>query len=97
MTQMMARAAENGVVVVGSNASANVQNNSGSHGQSRITKDDGNILQEASFYGDEVLIETLQVKVSNEKSENLEKSQKGLQEDWWRLGRETHERPQATA
>jgi len=84
--QMMARAVENGVVVVASNAPANVQDNSGSHGQSRIIKDDGNILQEASFYGDEVLIETLQVKVKKEKSENLEKTQKGLLEDWWRVG-----------
>ena len=50
--QLMARAVENTVYIVAANAPGNVKDNSGSHGQSRIIQDDGNILKEASFYGE---------------------------------------------
>ena len=78
---MMARAVENGMFVVAANAPANQPDSSGSHGQSRIIKSDGNILQEASFYGDDVLTETLTIE-----PKKLEAPLKGLMADWWREG-----------
>jgi len=81
--QMMARAVENGVYVVAANAPANY-NLTGSHGQSRIIAGDGNILQEASLFGEETLISILkptlgtppwQMKILN-----------GPLGDWWRSG-----------
>ena len=79
--QMMARAVENGMFVVAANAPANQPDSSASHGQSRIIKSDGNILQEASFYGDDVLTETLTIE-----PKKLEAPLKGLMADWWREG-----------
>lgn len=79
--QMMARAVENGMFAVAANTPANLKDNSGSHGQSRIIKDDGNILQEASFFGDEILIEKLSIGEGK-----LEEPLKGIMGDWWRQG-----------
>jgi predicted amidohydrolase len=79
--QMMARAAENGMFVVAANTPANLKDNSGSHGQSRIIKNDGNIMQEASFYGDDILIDVLTVE-----PRKLEAPLKGLMGEWWREG-----------
>jgi predicted amidohydrolase/HEAT repeat protein len=79
--QMMARAVENGMFVVAANSPANATDNSGSHGQSRIIKNDGNILREASFYDDEVLTETLTIE-----PRKLEAPLKGIMADWWREG-----------
>ena len=81
--QMMARAVENSVYVVAANAPANYDL-TGSHGQSRIIAQDGNIQQEASIFGDETLISILklapgtppwQMKILN-----------GPLADWWRSG-----------
>jgi predicted amidohydrolase len=85
--QMMARAVENGMFVVAANAPGNVKDNSGSHGQSRIIKDDGNILQEALIYSDDVLVETLAIEPS--KSEWIEEHLKGPTSAWWKQGLET--------
>lgn len=52
--QIQARAAENAVWVVHSNTPANYDL-TGSHGQSRIIKPDGNIVKEASMFGEEVV------------------------------------------
>jgi predicted amidohydrolase len=79
--QMMARAVENSMFVVAANTPANPKDNSGSHGQSRIIKNDGNILREASFYGEEVLTETLTIE-----PKKLEAPLKGVMADWWREG-----------
>jgi len=84
--QMMARAVENQVFAVAANAPGNVKDNSGSHGQSRIIKDDGNVLREASFYGDDVLVETLSI--SPGRGEWVEKHLKGPTGDWWKHGLE---------
>jgi predicted amidohydrolase len=59
--QIMARAVENGVFVVQANTPSN-PDSTGSHGQSRIVAPDGNVRQEASFFGDDVLIDTLDTK-----------------------------------
>lgn len=81
--QMMARAVENGMWVVASNAPANPQDNTGSHGQSRIIKEDGNILQEASFYGDEAIIETIRISPGM-----LTRPLEGVTGAWWKQGLE---------
>ena len=52
--QIQARAVENTVYVVHANAPAN-DDLSGSHGQSRVIAPDGNIVQEASMFGEEVV------------------------------------------
>jgi predicted amidohydrolase len=79
--QMMARAVENDVFVVAANAPGNVADNSGSHGQSRIIHADGNILKEASIYGEDVLMETLLLKPGK-----LTRPLEGVTGPWWREG-----------
>jgi predicted amidohydrolase len=81
--QMVARAVENTVYVVAANTPGNLNDNSGSHGQSRLIQDDGNILKEASFYGEDVLIESLEIKL---KPDRLAPPLEGLMADWWRQG-----------
>src|SRR5512142_3558477 len=61
--QMMARAVENGVFVVAANSPADARNlAASSHGQSRIIGQDGNILKEASYFGEDVLVDTLSIR-----------------------------------
>jgi len=81
--QMMARAVENGIHAVAANAPGNVADNSGSHGHSRIIKDDGNILKEASIYGEDVLVETLTIRPGK-----LTRPLEGVTGAWWKLGLE---------
>ncbi len=56
--QIQARAVENSVYIVQANAPANADT-TGSHGQSRIIAPDGNLVQEATLFGEEVLTATL--------------------------------------
>src|SRR5581483_2654468 len=56
--QIQARAAENSVFVAHANAPANADA-TGSHGQSRLIDPDGNLIQEASIFREEVLVGTL--------------------------------------
>ena len=79
--QMMARAVENHMFAVAANAPANIKDNSGSHGQSRIIFDDGNIAKEASFYGEDVLVETLSIAPVA-----YDRPLKELLGGWWRQG-----------
>ena len=81
--QVMARAVENTLYIVAANTPGNVKDNTGSHGQSRIIQDDGNVLKEASFYGDEILIESLDIKINPER---LSRPLEGPMADWWRRG-----------
>jgi len=82
--QMMARAVENRVFVVAANTPADEKNlEASSHGQSRIIHDDGNVLKEASYFGEDVLIETLSIKPGR-----LDRPLKGVTGDWWRQGLE---------
>ncbi|HXN21728.1 MAG TPA: carbon-nitrogen hydrolase family protein [Candidatus Dormibacteraeota bacterium] len=81
--QMMARAVENSVFVVNANAPAN-SDLTGSHGQSRIIDIDGNVLREASIFGEDVLIWTLSIKP--ERSAWPTNSLKSPTADWWRSG-----------
>jgi predicted amidohydrolase len=79
--QLMARAVENRIFIVAANAPADPKDFSGSHGQSRIVSDDGNITKEASFFSEEILIDTLPIKLTK-----LERPLKELMGDWWREG-----------
>jgi len=81
--QMMARAVENQVFAVAANAPGNIADNTGSHGQSRIIKEDGNILEEATIYGEDVLISTLQIKPAK-----LTRPLEGVTGAWWKQGLE---------
>jgi len=78
--QLMARAVENGVHIVAANAPAN-RSGGGSHGQSRIVAPDGNIRHEASMFGEETLIATLEIKPGK-----LERPLNEALGDWWRSG-----------
>jgi omega-amidase len=79
--QLMARAVENKVFVVSANAPASPKDLSGSHGQSRIVNEDGNVIREASFFGEDILIDTLSVKPAK-----LQRPLKELMGEWWRQG-----------
>ncbi|MGB9605149.1 MAG: carbon-nitrogen hydrolase family protein [Bryobacteraceae bacterium] len=78
--QLMARAVENQVFIVAANAPAN-PDLTGSHGQSRILSEDGNVHQEAGFFDEEVLIQELSIA-----PRRLERPLQGLMGDWWRQG-----------
>jgi predicted amidohydrolase len=79
--QLMARAVENKVFIVAANAPSDPRDLTGSHGQSRIVNEDGNVIKEASFFGEEILVETLPVTPSQ-----LQRPLKELMGDWWRQG-----------
>lgn len=79
--QMMARAVENQIHAVAANAPGHLEDNGGSHGQSRIILPDGNLLREASIYGHDVLVETLHVQPGK-----LTRPLEGVTGAWWRQG-----------
>ncbi len=85
--QMMARAVENQIFAVAANAPGNIADNSGSHGHSRIIKPDGNIIREASIYGEDVLVETLRITPGK-----LTRPLEGVTGAWWTQGLELLER-----
>lgn len=78
--QVMARAVENGMFVVQANAPGN-PDLSGSHGQSRIIATDGNVLKEASFFEEDILVETLAIQTGS-----LQRPLEGLLGKWWSQG-----------
>ncbi len=82
--QIQARAVENTVYVVHANAPANADG-SGSHGQSRIISPDGNIVQEASMFGQDVLRANLDLRKAT--ADNARGSlNRGPLRDWWKEG-----------
>jgi predicted amidohydrolase len=82
--QIQARAVENTVYVVQSNAPANADA-SGSHGQSRIIAPDGNLLEEASLFQEDVLVQTLDLRKAT-RSNALNSLKRGPLGDWWQEG-----------
>lgn len=85
--QIQARAVENNVYIVQSNAPAN-PDATGSHGQSRIIAPDGNILKEAYIYTEEVLYANLDIsKVT--RGNALKSLTRGPLQDWWKEGVKT--------
>lgn len=90
--QMMARAVENQIFAVAANAPGNIADNSGSHGQSRLIKDDGNIVQEASIYGEDVLVGSFSIKPGK-----LTRPLEGVTGAWWKQGLEQLRRERGKA
>lgn len=82
--QIQARAVENNVWVVQSNAPANADA-SGSHGQSRVVAPDGNVMQEATVFQEEMLVVDLDLSRSTGEwaGRSVERGPLG---DWWRAG-----------
>jgi predicted amidohydrolase len=82
--QIQARAVENSVYVVQANAPANADA-TGSHGQSRLVAPDGNLIEEASMFGEDVLIATLDLKnaTGRQAQQSIDRGPLG---DWWRAG-----------
>jgi predicted amidohydrolase len=83
--QVVARAVENNVYIVHSNAPQTLSPLEGSHGQSRIIAPDGTILKEASIMGEDVLIEVLDLGKSTGELANKSLRAKFLK-DWWENG-----------
>ena len=83
--QVVARAVENNVYIVQSNAPQTLSPLEGSHGQSRIVAPDGTLLKEASMMGEDVLIEVLDL---NKSTGNLAKKslRADFLKDWWENG-----------
>jgi predicted amidohydrolase len=82
--QIQARAVENTVYVVQANAPANLDT-TGSHGQSRLIAPDGNIIEEASIFGEDVLVATLELERATGRQARLS-IDRGPLGDWWRAG-----------
>lgn len=82
--QIQARAVENTVYVVQANAPAN-KDATGSHGHSRIIAPDGNIIKEASIFGEDVLSATLDIARAT-RNNALNSIKRGPLKDWWQEG-----------
>jgi predicted amidohydrolase len=82
--QIQARAVENTVYVVQANAPAN-PDATGSHGQSRIVAPDGNLVEEASVFGEDVLTTTLDLEPATGRLAH-QSIARGPLGDWWRAG-----------
>jgi predicted amidohydrolase len=82
--QIQARAVENNVYVVHANAPAN-KDTTGSHGHSRIIAPDGNIVSEASIFGEEVLRAKLDIRKAT-RSNARNSVKRGPLRDWWEAG-----------
>jgi predicted amidohydrolase len=84
--QIQARAVENSVFVVHANAPAN-PDATGSHGQSRLIDPDGNLIREASIFGEDVLVGTLDLPRAH--AGNAHRSlTRGPLTAWWKKGLE---------
>jgi predicted amidohydrolase len=82
--QIQARAVENTVYVVHANAPAN-EDATGSHGQSRLVAPDGNVIQEASIFGEETVAGTLDL--TRATGDNAKRSLTGGPlAKWWEEG-----------
>jgi predicted amidohydrolase len=82
--QIQARAVENTIYVVQANAPANADA-TGSHGHSRLIAPDGNLIQEASIFGEELLVATLDIGQAT-RANALKSLTRGPLVDWWRQG-----------
>lgn len=82
--QIQARAVENTVYIVQANAPANADA-TGSHGQSRLIAPDGNLIEEASIFGEDVVAATLELEraTGGQAQKSIERGPLG---DWWRAG-----------
>jgi predicted amidohydrolase len=98
--QIVARAEENTVFVVHANTPQVSHRNSDgtitleggcSHGQSRIIAPDGNLMQEASIFQEEMLVQSLDMSKAH-RHIALRSVESDLLADWWRSGIDLVER-----
>jgi predicted amidohydrolase len=82
--QIQARAVENSVYVVQANAPAN-PDATGSHGQSRLVAPDGNLIEEASIFGEDVISAELDMEQSTGRLAR-QSVDRGPLGDWWHAG-----------
>jgi predicted amidohydrolase len=82
--QIQARAVENSVYVVQANTPANTDS-TGSHGQSRLIAPDGNLIEEASIFGEDVITATLELERATGRQAR-QSIDRGPLADWWRDG-----------
>jgi predicted amidohydrolase len=82
--QIQARAVENTVYIVQANAPANADA-TGSHGQSRLVAPDGNLIEEASIFGEDVIAATLDIERATGRLAR-QSVDRGPLGDWWQAG-----------
>ncbi|MDB5350075.1 MAG: Nitrilase/cyanide hydratase and apolipoprotein N-acyltransferase [Planctomycetota bacterium] len=82
--QIQARAVENTVYVVHANAPAD-EDTTGSHGQSRVVAPDGNVVHEASMFGEESVVEDLNLSRATA-ANALNSLGRGPLSKWWEEG-----------
>ena len=82
--QIQARAVENTVYIAHANAPAN-PDATGSHGHSRLIAPDGNLLEEASVFGEDVLKATFVMNLATRRLAR-QSVDRGPLGDWWRAG-----------
>ena len=80
--QIQARAVENSIYIVHANAPAN-PDATGSHGQSRVVAPDGNVVKEASLFGEETVVADLDLARATA-ANALNSVKRGPFGDWWR-------------
>ena len=85
--QVVARAVENNIYIVQANTPQRLEPREGSHGQSRIVDNKGTLIQEASIFGEEVLIEDLDIS-SAKGSTALQSLNAPFLNNWWNQGLE---------
>lgn len=85
--QIQARAVENNVFIVQSNAPANLDS-TGSNGHSRIIAPDGNIIGEASVFNEDIIRATLDLSKAS-RGNALKSVSRGILKEWWKKGVES--------
>jgi predicted amidohydrolase len=85
--QIQARAVENNVFIVQSNAPANLDS-TGSNGHSRIIAPDGNIIVEASVFNEDIVRATIDLSKAS-RGNALKSVSRGILKEWWKEGVES--------
>lgn len=83
--QVVARAVENNVFIVQANTPQKLEPREGSHGQSRIVSNKGALIQEASIFSEEVLIQDVDISLAKG-STALQGLRAAFLNDWWKQG-----------
>lgn len=82
----ISRATENGIFLVMANASANPQDLSGSHGNSKVVHPDGNVLQEADHFTEGLVTQQIRLADANRSIAQRCERDPTLLRDWFRQG-----------
>jgi predicted amidohydrolase len=84
--QIQARAVENNIFVIQSNAPANADS-TGSNGHSRIIAPDGNIISEAQVFSEDILMAAIDPSKAG-RGNAVRSINRGILRDWWKEGLE---------